>query len=704
MPSPSRPGQSDPPWARQIETLQATIRRHAYLYYVKDAPEISDAEYDALINRLRGLEAAHPELVTPDSPTQRVGGEAQAQFVKVRHPAPILSLGNAFSSDEVRAWHERIQKLLPAEQHLQFVVEPKIDGLTVVLHYENGLFTLGATRGDGEVGEDVTLNLRTVPSVPLRIPVHSDAVAPRELVVRGEIYMRISDFEALNHSQEEKGEKTFANPRNAAAGSLRQLDPAITAARPLRLFTYAVVDSEGVELSTQWDVLHYLTQMGFPVNPDNALFEDLEQAIAHSEQWMGKRGQLTYEADGVVIKINDLAIQSNLGVVGRDPRGMLAFKFAAREATTRLKELGINVGRTGTLNPFAILEPVELGGVTIERATLHNFEDIARKDIRIGDTVLVKRAGDVIPQVEKPLIEMRSGEERVITVPRKCPACGAPTVKAEGEVAVYCVNPACPAQAVQRIIHWASVMDIEGFGERLAQLFVEQGLLHDFADLYYVQREDILELPGFAEKSTANLLAAIAASKNRPWDRLIAALGIRGVGSTVAETLAQNFHSVDDLGQASEDRLRAIPGIGPVNAASIVAFFSSKRTRHLLQKLQHAGVQMRQATNATRRPSGGTSALAGKTFVITGTLPTLTREAATQLIEANGGRVTDSVSAKTDYLLLGENPGSKYAKAKELGIPALDEAQLLEMTGSARRPVGTGSNPAQHGPEQPGLP
>jgi len=686
--SPSLPVQA------QIDGLRETIRRHGYLYYVMDAPEISDAEYDALLNRLRELEAAHPELVTPDSPTRRVGGEPQAQFNKVRHPAPILSLGNAFGSDEVRAWYERVRKLLPASTRLQFVVEPKIDGLTVVLRYENGLFTQGATRGDGEIGEDITLNLRTVPSVPLRIPVRPDApAAPAHLVVRGEVYMRTRDFESFNRAQADKGEKTFANPRNAAAGSLRQLDPAITAARPLRLFTYAIVSSRGINLNTQWDVLHYLKKMGFPVNPDIALFDDLEQVIAHSEQWMRKREELTYEADGVVIKINDLETQRSLGVVGRDPRGMLAFKFAAREATTRLKELGINVGRTGTLNPFAILEPVELGGVTIERATLHNFEDIARKDIRIGDTVLIKRAGDVIPQVERPLIELRTGAEQVIEIPRKCPACDAPTLKAEGEVAVYCVNAACPAQVVQRIIHWAAVMDIEGFGERLAQLFVEQGLLHDLADLYYLKPEDILALPGFAAKSTANLLSAIDASKNRPLARVIAALGIRGIGDTVAETLAQNLNSVQELSQAAEDKLRTIPGVGPVNAANITAFFSSAQTRHLLQKLQRAGVQMEQQALARAT----TGALSGKTLVITGTLPTMTREEATGLIEANGGRVVDAVSKKVDYLLLGESPGSKYAKAQELGIPILDEAQLRAMVAATAQAAAAGT------PAQPGL-
>jgi DNA ligase (NAD+) len=662
--------------ASQIEKLRQLIRRHTYLYYVLDAPEISDAEFDTLINRLRELEQAHPEFVTPDSPTQRVGGEVQEQFNKVNHPAPIYSLGNAFSADEVRAWHERILRLLPTDTSLQFVVEPKFDGLTVVLHYEDGLFMLGATRGNGEIGEDITLNLRTIPSLPLRIPVEDHALSsPARLVVRGEAYMAIADFEALNRSQEQQGQKTFANPRNAAAGSLRQLDTSITASRPLRLFTYAVVASEGTELQTQWEVLHYLKDMGFPVNPDMALFDDLEQAIAYSEQWMQRREELPYEADGVVIKVNSLATQAALGVVGKDPRGRIAYKFPAREATTRLKELGINVGRTGTLNPFAILEPVELGGVTIERATLHNFEDIARKDIRIGDVVVIKRAGDVIPQVEKPIVELRSGEEQVITIPEHCPACGEPVVKREGEVAVYCENPACPAQLVQRIAHWAAIMDIEGFGERLAQVWMEHGLLHDVADLYYLAREDVLKLPGFADKSTDNLLAAIEASKERPLSQVLAALGIRGVGYTVAETLAQHFRSVEGLGRASAEELQGIPGLGPIIAANIVAFFGDERNQRLLEKLQRAGVKMEQEA----APQARTGVLASKTFVITGTLPTWTRDEAVQAIEAHGGKVTSAVSRKTDYLLLGESPGSKYEKARELGIPTVSEEQLREM-------------------------
>jgi DNA ligase (NAD+) len=415
--------------------------------------------------------------------------------------------------------------------------------------------------------------------------------------------------------------------------------------------------------------------MGFPVNPDKALFDDLDQAIAYSEQWMAKRERLDYEVDGMVFKVNDLAVQRELGVVGKDPRGMLARKFPAREATTRLLQLGINVGRTGTLNPFAILEPVQLGGVTIERATLHNFEDIARKDIRVGDMVVVKRAGDVIPQMERPIVELRTGSEQVISIPTHCPVCGEPSLKPEGEVMVYCVNPSCPAQAAQRIIHWAATMDIEGLGERLVQLFVDHGLLHDIADLYTLKREDVLALAGFADKSTDKLLAAIAASKERPLARLIAALGIRGVGSVVAETLASRFRSLDQLSQATAETLQEISGVGPVIAESISAFFASDAVRGLMRKLLRAGVRLEQ--EAVVQPRAG--ALANRTFVITGTLPMLSREEATELIEAHGGKVTDAVSKKTSYLLLGENPGSKYDKAIALGVEIIDEARLRRM-------------------------
>ena len=660
----------------RIDTLRRSIQHHTYLYHVLDAPEISDAEFDAMMNELRRLEATHPDLVSPESPTQRVGVAIQEQFTKVAHPAPILSLGNAFHADDVREWHERILRLLPADTMLQFVLEPKIDGLTVVLHYERGTFVLGATRGNGEVGEDITRNLRTIPSLPLHIPARMDGPpAPERLIVRGEVFMPTEKFETLNLSQKEKGEKTFANPRNAAAGSLRQLDTSITASRPLRLFAYALIASEGQEVRTQWDVLQYLKDMGLPVNPDMTLLDDIEQVIAFSEQWMEKRDALPYEADGIVIKVNDLDTQASLGVVGKDPRGQIAFKFPARQATTHLTKLGINVGRTGTLTPFAVLEPVTLGGVTIERATLHNFDDIARKDIRVGDTVVIKRAGDVIPQVEKPVVELRTGEEQVITVPTRCPACGEAVRKPEGEVSVYCVNPACPAILVQRITHWASIMDIEGFGERMAQLFVDHGLLHDPADLYGLKRETVLDVPGLADKSTSNLLKAIEASKSRPLARVIAALGIRGVGSTVAQMLANQFSSIEQLGSASAEQLRELPGMGPIIAASIATYFASQRNRKLVEKLRHAGVQMERRGVSQR----AASLLAGMTFVVSGTLPAWTREEATRIIEANGGRVAGSISRKTRYLLLGESPGSKYGNARELGIEIINEAQLRKM-------------------------
>jgi len=550
-----------------------------------------------------------------------------------------------------------------------------------VLHYDSGRLVLGATRGDGEIGEDVTQNLRTVRSVPLRIPARQDEVltAPARLVVRGEVYMSISDLQELNRSQEAKGERPFANPRNAAAGSLRQLDPAISASRPLRLFAYSIVDGVGSLPQTQWETLRYLEKLGFPVTSDKALFEEIEEAIAHCQSWMDRRDELTYEADGVVVKVNDLSLQDALGVVGKDPRGMLAFKFPAREATTRLKDVGINVGRTGTLNPYAILEPVRLGGVTIERATLHNFDDIARKDIRIGDMVVVKRAGDVIPQVEKPVRELRTGEERVIEIPQSCPVCGEAVERPEGEVAVYCVNPSCPAQLVQRVVHWAATMDIQGFGERLAQIFVDRGLLHDLADFYYLQREDILSLPGFADKSTDNLLAAIESSKTKPLSRLVAALGIRGVGATMAETLANRYPSLSQLSTAEISDLQSIPGVGPINASEIASFFASPGSRDLLVKLAQAGVKM--GGVVAGQPKIGP--LSGRTLVITGELPGWTREQAIEAIKGAGGRVSESVSKKTAYVVAGLKPGGKLERARELGVPVLDAAGLQAILDSA---------------------
>jgi DNA ligase (NAD+) len=662
----------------EIERLREVIRHHNYRYHVMDAPEISDAEYDSLFARLKALEAQHPELITPDSPTRRVGGEPAERFEKVRHPRPILSLANVFSEEELRAWEERNLKLLPSGAELEYVVEPKIDGLTVVLTYVNGIFTQGATRGDGEIGEDITTNLRTVRQVPLRIPASGKVSPPARLVVRGEAYMALADFEAFNRRQEERGDKTFANPRNAAAGSLRQLDPNITAARPLKLYTYAIVDSEGADISRQWDLLEYLQGMGFPVAGGCEFCPNLDAVMEAYRMWESERDTLGFEIDGVVIKINDLDVQAELGFVGKDPRGAVAFKFAARQATTKLRDVGVNVGRTGTLNPYAILDPVRVGGVTIKQATLHNFDDIARRDIRVGDTVLIQRAGDVIPQVVGPVESLRDGSEKPITPPTHCPVCGEAIHRAEDEVAYYCANASCPAQLVRQVEHFASrgAMDIVGFGSRLAEQFVEKGLLHDVADLYYLTKDQLLGLEGFADKSVDNLLASIQASKDRPLQRLLTALGIRHVGFIVAGILAEHLTSMDTLMATTVDDLQQIPGLGPYTAAAIVEYFASPSNCAVIAKLRHAGVRMADAKAALAGPQP----LAGKTFVVTGTLPTMSREEAEEFIRAHGGKTPSSVSAKTDYLVVGASPGgTKYNKAVELGIPLIDESALRQL-------------------------
>jgi DNA ligase (NAD+) len=673
--------------SERIARLRGEINYHNHRYYVLNDPVVSDAEYDRLMDALRELEAEYPELVTSDSPTQRVGPEPAEGFVKVEHPAPILSLDKATSGEEIRAWWERVSKFLPSDAPSQsetggppgsWVVEPKLDGLTVVLHYEDGLFVLGATRGDGSVGEDVTTNLRTVRTLPLRIPVAPGGPhPPRRLVVRGEAIMLIEDFEALNRRQAEAGEKVFANPRNAAAGSLRQLDPRITASRPITLLCYAIVEAEGPVPSTQWETLAYLRDLGFPVSEYSARFESLDDVVAYCEGWVEERDAVPYEVDGLVIKVDDLAVRAAMGIVGRAPRGGVAFKFPGREATTRLQKIGINVGRTGTLTPYAELDSVQLGGVTIQRATLHNFDDLRRKDIREGDTVVIRRAGDVIPYVVGPVLEARTGEERPYELPQVCPSCGEAVVSAQDEVAVYCVNVACPEQRVRRAGYFAAVMDVEGLGERTAQLLVERELVQDPADLYYLKREDLLALEGFADKSTDNLLAAIEASKERPLARVIAALGIRGVGFTVAQLLTARYRSLDELARASREELESIPGMGPTTAGELVGWFARPRNREFVEKLRRAGVRLEE--EAPAGPAEGP--LVGLAFVITGTLSRPRQEVAA-LIEQQGGKVTGSVSRNTDYLVAGESPGgSKYRKAQQFEIPVIDEARLLEMLG-----------------------
>jgi DNA ligase (NAD+) len=680
---------------------------------------VADAEYDALMRRLRAIEAEYPDLITPDSPTQRVGAAAAERFAKVRHPLPMLSLANAMNAEELRAWYGRVRRLLGPDTPIAFVVEPKIDGLAMAITYAGGRLEVAATRGDGLVGEDVTANIRTVHSVPLRLRSFAATQQlppspPERIEVRGEVYMRIEDFERLNNAQAAAGEKVFANPRNAAAGSLRQLDPHITAGRPLHFFAYAVGPIAGARLTSQWQALNYLRGLGFAVNPDVQRLEDFEGVVAFCEAWMSRREQLSYEADGVVIKVDDFGQQEELGVVARDPRWAIAFKFPAREATTTLRDIVVNVGRTGRLNPNAVLDPVMIGGVTVANATLHNEDYILSRDIRIGDRVTVKRSGDVIPKVVAPLTGARTVALDEWHMPVTCPSCGEPVHREPDAADHYCVNTACPAQLVRRVEHFVGrgAMDIVGVGEEQARFFVERGLIHDVADLYALTPAQFDRIPGYGPKRIANILAGIEASKDRPLDRLIAGLGIRGVGGTVAELLARHYRSLDALMAASADELTAISGVGPHTAKEIVDFFRHEPNRILIAKLKAAGLR---TEGETTGPVVVGSALQGKSLVLTGTLPALTREAATALIEAHGGTVTGSVSKKTDYVLVGENPGgSKFAKAQQLGIPMLDEAGLRALIGEGDTapdsvtahevaPSQVGTPPMEGTPSQMGL-
>ena len=693
----------------RLAELREQLHYHSYRYYVLDDPVISDDAYDALYRELQELEATHPELITPDSPTRRVGGEVRDEFTAVEHPRPMLSLANAFNPEELQAWRDRFLRLLPeGTPEPAYVVEPKIDGLTVVLHYTDGLFTLGATRGDGVRGEDITPNLRTVRALPLRIPaaesrcddsprplrfamgLHSAAEragewagqmqAPARLVVRGESYLPIDAFERFNREQEAAGKRTYANPRNTAAGSLRILDSSITASRPLSLFCYQVVEQEGGSPpACQWEALDYLRRLGFPVGDQNRRFTNFEELVAYCVSWQEVRHTLNFETDGLVIKIDDLATQQRLGAAGNAPRGMLAYKYPSPEASTRLIRVTVNVGRTGSLTPTAELEPVRIGGVTVSNATLHNADYVAQRDIREGDMVIVRRAGEVIPQVLRPVLGLRPPGAQPWHMPDRCPACGEPVEHPEGEVAYYCVNAACPAQLIRAVEHFVSrgTMDIEGFGIRQAELFVEKGFLHDVADIYSLKAGLLLEMDGFADKKVANLLTSIDASRDRPPARLLSALGIQGVGSAVAQALMDHFHSLDELADASREELQQIPGIGPILAGSVADWFAHTPNRRVVEKLRAAGV----CTEADAITRTGPQPLAGLTFVITGTLPAMSREQAAALIEAHGGKVTGSVSSRTDYLLAGERAGSKLDAAAKLGVKVIDEAMLRKMVG-----------------------
>ena len=666
--------------ARQrAEELREAIIFHEHRYYILNSPLISDGQFDVLVDELHSIEQRFPELVTPDSPTQRVSGEPAERFQKVEHPAPILSLDKATSREDLAAWLTRISKLLPEETPtLSYTVEPKFDGLTVVLHYRDGLFVLGATRGDGRVGEDITTNLRTIPTLPLRIPVDPDGPpAPAYLVVRGEVLILLDDFAALNRRLLSNEELAFANPRNAAAGSLRQLDARITAQRPLRLYVYSIVTADGPIPTTQHETLDYLATLGFPLAREIAVFNDLEQVAGYCESMVEGRNALPYEADGVVVKLDDLETSAALGAVGGRPRGAVAFKFPAQEAITTLLNVEFSVGRTGIITPTALLEPVSIAGVTVSRASLHNFDAITERDIRIGDRVVVKRAGDVIPYVSGPILDARDGSQKKFEPPEYCPSCREPVLHPEGEIAVYCINAVCPAQLVQKLTYFAGVMEIEGIGERTAAQLVDHGLIQAPVGLYSLTKDDLLKLEGFADKKADNLLAAIAGSKAQPFDRVLASLGIRGVGGTVAAALTAAFPNLLALESAPPEAIASVEGLGPITAKNIINWFAHPRNQGIVDKLRTAGLNLASAQKPA--PPQGAEPFAGLTLVITGTL-SRPRNELKQWITSRGGKVTGSVSTKTNYLVAGENAGSKLTRAQELGIPILNEDDLLRLT------------------------
>ncbi len=672
---------SDERLLQELAELRQKINYHSYLYNTLDQPEISDFEYDQLFNRLKEIEAEHPEFITPDSPTQKIGNVISEKFQKVSHPAPILSLANGFGSQDALAWYERILRLDPRVAQTDFLLEPKLDGLTVVPHYDNGIFSLGATRGDGSVGEDITANLRTIPSLPLRIPVlPSSNPLPEHIVFRGEVFITKADFQALNAELEEKGEKTFLNPRNTAAGSLRQLDPAITATRPLKFYLYQVLESSEPLPQTQSGILDYIASFGLPVNPLRWHAKNIEEVIQTCEEEGLNRHSWAYDADGIVIKINDLQLSNALGYVGKDPRGSLAYKYPGEEVETTLLDVQVNVGRTGVLTPLALLEPVSVGGVVVRQATLHNFDFIAEKDLRIGDRVLIKRAGEVIPYIVAALNEKRDGSQKVYQPPTQCPSCGSQVEQAPGEVAWYCVNAACPAQLTRHIENFASrnAMDITGLGEQIVAQLVQSGLVGSLPDLYRLTKEQLLTLEKFGDKKAENLLAAIQASKSQTLQRLIIGLGIKGIGEVAARKLAQKYGNLEALSKASYDELQQLEGVGPNLAESIVEWFKLEANQEVLVQLKELGLWPVESTSA----SSDALPLTGLTFVVTGTLEGFTRDGISEFILSNGGKVSSSVSSKTSYLVLGADPGSKYDKARQLGVPIISEQQLRELTAS----------------------
>jgi DNA ligase (NAD+) len=657
---------------KKVEKLREEIEYHNYRYYILDQPEISDAQYDRLMRELEKLEQQHPELRTPNSPTQRVGASPLEEFEIVRHTTPMLSLANAFDEIEAKEFDKRVKKFLGTSADVEYVTEPKLDGLAVELVYERGQFIVGSTRGDGVNGENITQNLRTVKTIPLQL-LRREVPAPERLEVRGEVIMQLSKFKELNRTRENSGEPLFANPRNAAAGSVRQLDPKITAERPLEIYCYGIGEVRGRTFKTHWEILQNFPKWGLRVNSHIGRYRNIDEVIEYYHAISERREELPYEIDGIVIKVDRLDLQARLGEIARSPRWALAFKFQPKQETTRILDIIVQVGRTGALTPVAVMQPVKVGGVEVSRATLHNQDEIDKKDVRIGDTVLIQRAGDVIPEVVQVIESKRTGKERKFKMPPKCPVCGAEVIREE---AIHrCIGLDCAAQLKGRIKHFASkrAMDIEGLGVKLIDQLVDKSLVKDVADLYYISKEKLIELERMAEKSAQNIIDAIEGSKTKPLPKFLYALGIRHVGETTAEDLARRFSRLDDFFHLSEEDLMEVEGIGPEVAASVHQFFKDKKNKESIERLKKAGVKVIEPKAKEK------AKLAGKTFVFTGALKDFGRDEARSLVESLGGMTASSISKKVDFVVAGEDPGSKHDKAKELGIKILTEEEFKKM-------------------------
>ncbi|OKH18731.1 NAD-dependent DNA ligase LigA [[Limnothrix rosea] IAM M-220] len=667
----------------RLNQLRSQLQKAAYAYYVLDNPIMEDSVYDKLYRELEGLEKEYPLLITPDSPTQRVGDRPAAQFVSVKHNIPLYSLENAFDFEELQQWEQKWQRALEGEtpEHSGYVCELKIDGSAIALTYEDGLLVRGATRGDGVTGEEITQNIRTIRTIPLRLNLDNP---PPRVEVRGEAFLPLDTFEEINQEREKAGENLFANPRNAAAGTLRQLDSRIVAERKLDFFAYTlhIPDAEGFELpTTQWEALEFLQNMGFRVNPNRDLCVDLQAVQDYFDSWDEERKKLPYLTDGAVVKLNDFSLQQELGFTQKFPRWAIALKYAAEEAPTVVKDIIVNVGRTGAVTPMAVMEPVQLAGTTVQRATLHNEDRVKELDIRLGDTVVIRKAGEIIPEVLRVLPELRPAATEPYEMPTTCPECGSTLIRPQGEAVLRCVNSSCPAILRGSLVHWASrnALDIQGLGEKNVILLLEHNLVNSIADIYNLTVEEIMALPRMGQRSAEKLVAAIAASKSQDYARVIYGLGIRFVGKVNAEILTQNFPTLDKLQTATFAKLQGVYGIGEEIAQSVVDWFRVEANQQLIAALQNAGLTFEATQTA---PVQTNSSIAGKTFVITGTLPTLKRSEAADKIKAAGGKVTSSVSKKTDYLLAGENAGSKLEKARTLGVTELDEAQFFELLSS----------------------